>query len=151
METKITMSKRLYILMRNDLPSMTTGRAMAQASHAANAFIQRYGKRKDVLAWQKETKQGFGTAIVLSASLPQMKEICFNLSEPYEFVVDPEYGVKINTELLELINPKKILSKNTIVSDDGSVVIFKEEITCAYIFGDKDGLAPILGHLKLHP
>lgn len=129
---------------------MSPGRAMAQASHASNAFIHRFGKRKDVVAWQKETKQGFGTAIVLSATLSQIKEVCFNLSDPHEFVIDPEYGIKINVELLELIDPRKILSENTIVGDE-SVVIFKKEITCAYIFGDKDDLAPILGHLKLHP
>lgn len=145
------MSKRLYILMRSDLPSMTTGRAMAQSSHAANAFIKKYGKRKDVIAWQKETSQGFGTAIVLAASLQQIKDICLNLSEPHEFVVDPEYGVRINEELFELIDQGKILNTKTIINEDGSVVIFKKEITCAYVFGSKDDLDPILGHLNLHP
>lgn len=143
---------RLYILMRNDLPSsMTSGRAMAQASHASNAFIHKYGRLKSVNKWQNETKQGFGTAIVLAATLPQMKEICFNLNEPHEFILDPEYGVKIDTELLKLIDPAMIVPSKTIINEDGSVIIFKKEITCAYIFGCKDNLFPILGHLQLHP
>ena len=29
----------LYILMRNDMKSMNPGKAMAQASHASNAFV----------------------------------------------------------------------------------------------------------------
>ena len=35
----------LYILMRQDLPSMNAGKAMAQASHASNAFIYEALKR----------------------------------------------------------------------------------------------------------
>ena len=146
-----TEKPRLYILMRNDLPSMTTGRAMAQASHAANAFIGKYGNRKDVKAWQKETKQSFGTAIVLAASLTDIKNALYNLSEPHDFVVDPEYGVKTNTEILDLIDRSKILDEMTVFPGDGSVVIFREAITCAYVFGTKENLGPILGHLKLHP
>lgn len=143
-------NNRLYILIRSDLPSMSPGRAMAQASHAANAFIAKFGHRKDVKLWQKETTQGFGTAIVLSASLPQITEIVCGLKEPNELVVDPEYGVRTDKEMLHLIDRTKILDNKTIVNDDGTVVIFKEVITCAYVFGSKDGLEPILGHLKLH-
>jgi hypothetical protein len=146
-----TEKPRLYILMRNDLPSMTTGRAMAQASHAANAFIGSYGHRKDVKAWQKETKQNFGTAIVLAASLNEMKLALVGLSEPNDFVIDPEYGVKTNIEMLNLIDPSRILGKMTIINEDGSAVIFKSEVTCAYVFGTKEALDPILGQFRLHP
>ena len=69
----------LYILMRNDMDSMTTGRAMAQASHASNAFVDAYTKRpleddisddeivlRDAFAgWANATPQGCGTAIVI--------------------------------------------------------------------------------------
>lgn len=130
---------------------MTTGRAMAQASHAANAFIAKYGKLKSVKAWQNETTQGFGTAIVLAASLNEIREIVLNISEPHELVLDPEYGIRTSKEILEVINPKLILDDMTIINDDGSVVIFKSEVTCGYVFGSKDALAPVLGHLKLHP
>lgn len=142
---------RLYILMRNDLPSMTTGRAMAQASHAANAFIGKFGHRKDVKAWQKETKQSFGTAIVLAASLTDIKNALYNLSEPHDFVVDPEYGVKTNTEILDLIDRSKILDEMSVFPGDGVAIIFKKEITCAYVFGTKENLDPILGRFELHP
>ena len=130
---------------------MSPGRAMAQASHASNAFIAKYGHRKDVKKWQKETTQGFGTAIVLSASYQNIRDIFYNLAEPHDFVVDPEYGVKTNIEILSLIDVSKIIESLTVFSDDGSAVIFKKEVTCAYVFGTKECLAPILGHLKLHP
>ena len=34
----------LYILMRTDMDSLNPGKAMAQASHASNAFVYRWGK-----------------------------------------------------------------------------------------------------------
>ena len=60
----------LYILMRNDLVSLNAGKAMAQASHASNAFInnaQKHFSHKEKLKgplqlaveqWQNETEQG---------------------------------------------------------------------------------------------
>lgn len=150
------MSNRLYILIRTDLPSMTTGRAMAQASHASNAFIHKYGKRKEVQEWQKETKQGFGTAIVLAASLGEINDVFLQLNALFpngiqDYVIDPEYGIKTNKEMFDLINPKKVQFTKTIINDDGSVILFKDEITCAYVFGDKDELNDIIGDLPLHP
>lgn len=130
---------------------MSPGRAMAQASHAANAFIGKFGYRRDVRRWQKETKQYFGTTIVLAASLSEIKKALFNLHEPHDLVVDPEYGVKTNTEILALIDHNKILSKMTLENNDMSAVIFKKEITCAYVFGTQENLSLILGHFKLHP
>lgn len=151
MKKTIIEKPRLYILMRNDLPSMSPGRAMAQASHAANAFIGKYGHRKDVKAWQKETGQYFGTAIVLAASASDIKDVLLNLREPNDFIVDPEYGVKTTKELLDLMHPLRILSKMSIVNPDGTAIVFKREMTCAYVFGTKSALDPILGRFKLHP
>ena len=36
------MTAVLYILMRNDLNSLNSGKAMAQASHASNAFVSHF-------------------------------------------------------------------------------------------------------------
>lgn len=151
--TKMKNKPRLYILMRNDLQSMNPGRAMAQASHASNAFIHKYGKRADVKKWQKETSQGFGTAIVLAASIGDIHDLISRLphSIPACMVVDPEYGVKTTREILSMINYKKIMLEKTVFNEDGSVVIFRSETTCAYAFGTREKLAPFLGHLSLHP
>jgi hypothetical protein len=134
---------------------MSPGRAMAQASHASNAFIHHYGNQIAVKKWQRETKQGFGTAIVLAASLPEIMAIVNddNTLPNYfsDCVVDPEYGIKTTNEILELIDGTNIQPAKTITNDDGSVVIFVSCVTCAYVFGTKEELDPILGHLKLHP
>lgn len=80
----------LYILMRNDLSSLNAGKAIAQGSHASNAFVkhierhtQNTNARSNILTkdqdiiksfrdWEYSTSQGFGTVLVLEAT---MKEI----------------------------------------------------------------------------
>lgn len=141
----------LYILMRTDLPSMTTGRAMAQASHAANAFIKKFGKHKEVKAWQRQTKQGFGTAIVLAADRGIINGK-FSLMFGYKFkelVVDPDYVIPVSTELLPYIIFEH--QKMFVPLDDRKMLFHREEVTCAYIFGSKEDLKPYLGDLPLHP
>ena len=154
----------LYILMRNDLPSMSTGRAMAQASHASNAFIHSVSKNKpkSVKGWQEQTTQGFGTAIVLAANLHTISAVFSdiqdfkNLRGIYhnelflDWVVDPEYGFRTNTEIYKLIHPNLIQESKTIV-DGNNVTVFKREYTCGYVFGSKELLRPFLGALPLHP
>lgn len=151
---------RLYILMRNDLDSMSSGRACAQASHAANAFAHDFGPgskcyRQEFKDWANQTPQGFGTAIVLSASMDNINEIF--KKGPFKrwimkgLVVDPEYGVKTTWELFGLI-PKKAYthwySSDTPTSQ--SVTFFRKVVTCAYIFGDKEELFPAVGNLPLY-
>lgn len=159
MKEEFPIDYRLYILMRNDLDSMSVGRAAAQASHASNAFIHKYGKRTDVQNWQKQTSQGFGTAIVLSAKLDQINDVLLNIKRgvlltkqhPYDVVEDPDYGMKTTRELFNLLDTRKytryVLSDTT---SEPTVTFFRSEITCAYVFGTKQELSPILGHLNLY-
>jgi len=139
----------LYILMRNDLPSMNAGKAMAQASHASNAFVKKYGQNKHVKEWSNETAQGFGTVIVLSANKKQIDSAVHN-SEVADVVVDPTYPYIVNSEIAELID-KSNHAVEPIVKSDGTVVLHRREITCAYVFGTKDQLKSVIGHLPLHP
>jgi peptidyl-tRNA hydrolase len=144
----------LYILMRNDLDSMNNGRAAAQASHASNAFIHKYGDRTDVQRWQNQTVQGFGSVVVLSIDELQLENVfteAKRLKLPHDAVVDPDYGVKTTWELFKLLDTKKYtryFSADT--SNESAVMFFRSEITCAYIFGVKEELTSILGHLKLY-
>ena len=149
METN--MNNRLYILIRNDIPSMNPGRAMAQASHAANAFIHKYGKQKDVKQWQRQTCQGFGTAIVLAADIVQIREIFIGLSahKIKEEIIDPDYAISVSSEIIPYIAIEKIGMFNP--STPGRYSFHREEITCAYIFGDSEILKPFLEDLPLHP
>jgi len=131
---------------------MTNGRAMAQASHASNAFIKRFGKDKSVKKWQRETTQGFGTAIVLAADIYQIRKVMIALTNHKikEEVVDPDYVIPVSSEIFPYIAADKMSMFEQ--ADDGRRYFFhREEVTCAYIFGTKEELEPALGHLNLHP
>lgn len=127
--------RKLYILVRTDMDSMTPGRIAAQASHAANQFvfdynkdIEHYGKDYkalgDILAplresyeeWVNQTPSGFGTVIVLNGGGERdIRSFLETLDQNDYFfarVIDPEYAVK-----------------------DGNSVHFVENVlTCAYVF-----------------
>lgn len=140
--------------MRTDLPSMSVGRAAAQASHAANAFIHKYGNTKDAKAWAASTPQGFGTAIVLGATLPQIVECRKKLTGqnvPNDSIIDPDYAIQFSSELLPYMvigDPSRRIEQSA--TDPKKCILHRQEITCAYIFGNKDELAPILGDLPLY-
>jgi len=131
----------LYILMRNDLVSMSPGRCMAQSSHASNAFIHKYGKHKDVKLWQKQTKQGFGTAIVLSVDFLQLTSTVRYLNRVRyrtELVYDPEYSYVVPEELYPLINPEHHVIPAIPKFENGDMLCFRNELTCGYAFGDRN-------------
>ena len=153
------MTPVLYILMRTDLPSMNAGKAMAQASHASNAFVhrmERHGTPNETLnalrpAWMAETNQGFGTVLVLAADLWKINSIMEkvpSLKDVYaEKIIDPTYPYQVTGEIANLIKKDMPIFKG-----DGLFVLTREEVTCAYLFGDKDGAAgSLVSELKLHP
>jgi peptidyl-tRNA hydrolase len=126
------MTAVLYIIARNDLDSMNSGKLAAQCSHASNAFINHARKHKmpnysvtttavlgdnfidDTTAWENETTQGFGTVLVLEGSMNKIKpvvEIFKRLNYIAGIVHDPTYPIL-----------------------DGQVVHHIPLDTCSYIF-----------------
>jgi len=143
----------LYILMRNDLASLNSGKAMAQASHASNAFVahfqsyaQDYNSKPlhgeiqtstmtGFADWENSTSQSFGTVLVLAAKMPDIKatvDIFKGLDYIAGVVHDPTYPIV-----------------------DGEVVHYISLDTCAYVFvpskeTDVIGSA-LLKRFSLHP
>lgn len=147
----------LYILMRSDLESMNAGKAMAQASHASNAFV--FAELKKMLSrpwksvkdfykvfikgemndgslfiqWVHSTTQGFGTVLVLEVNETRMRTAA-TVAESLGFVSgvvhDPTYPLP-----------------------DGDTCHFIPLDTCAYVFGDKNDpmLEAVVGNFLLHP
>jgi hypothetical protein len=149
----------LYILMRKDLPSMNAGKAMAQASHASNAFIHNMNNKsnKHVEEWQNSTDQGFGTVLVLGCQISDIVGISTSVFDvrkesAFEQIIDPTYPYIVNSEIKDLID-KSIHTMEPHKLESGDFVCFREEVTCAYLFADKnsDETKRLIGHLKLHP
>jgi len=136
----------LYILMRNDLDSMNSGKAIAQGSHASNAFIDHFLTYASETAepdidiinagnvWQLQTKQGFGTVLVLEADMKEIQktvDIAQKMGYISGIVHDPTYPIV-----------------------DGKVVHYLPLDTCAYVFvpdkSNDDMASFILGKYPLH-
>lgn len=158
------MTPVLYILMRTDLPSMNAGKGMAQASHASNAFVHRMdhkGSPNEVVnacraAWTQETKQGFGTVLVLSASLGHIRQIGLRSKEVkdalFEEILDPTYPYRVSGEVANIIDPVGNQNQGHTYDGNKEYTLVRPEVTCAYVFGDKEGAAgQLVAGLNLHP
>jgi hypothetical protein len=137
MKKKTKIEHKLYILMRNDLPSLNPGKAMAQAAHAANSLTAEWGHLQSVKDYTNRDNP-FGTCIVLAAD---KDTIVYKLRRaamrdgtvPFGPVYDPTYPFNTTTEIAALI-PKSKLSAPMIVKEDNRVMLFRKELTCAYLF-----------------
>lgn len=115
------------------MESMNPGKAMAQASHASNAFVFRAKEKKvKIHEWTSETKQGFGTVIVLGVTEKQLRttvEVSNRMGFLSEVIHDPTYPIR-----------------------DGEVTHFVPVDTCGYVYGNKDDvvLKSILKNFNLH-
>jgi len=146
------MTAVLYIMLRNDLSSMNSGKAIAQGSHASNAFVQHFhgfaqeynSKSKNSHLetetmqsfndWENSTGQGFGTVLVLEASMSSIYSVV-NSFKGLQYIAgvihDPTYPIV-----------------------DGDIVHHIPLDTCAYVFvpnKETDQLASsILKQFPLH-
>lgn len=189
----------LYIMMRNDLPSMNPGKAMAQAAHAQALLDQRVSQLLDTNKraayfyrwfnlyrdWREEGR-GFGTTLVLAGNYVSIENALMQVDYyntgnlVYGRVFDPTYPFTVeNAEVASLIpnsvaklpsqmtferieqeysppaDPESIvLSKEEYEKDinvDGSINMVRKEMTCAFVFGDKNEASKSLWFLDLHP
>ena len=146
------MSEILYILMRNDLPSMNAGKAMAQASHASNQFVRFFGDTEAGKRWRNQTTDGFGTVLVLSANIEEIKlaeKTAQILALPTQVVIDPTYPYRTNKEIASLIPTEKDTIPREVNGD--TVTLWRSAITCAFVFGTKEQCQEAVGRLSLHP
>lgn len=159
----------LYILMRKDLKSMNPGKAMAQASHAANAFIHdaevnhtKHAGWHEVCDWKEQTPQGFGTVLVLAVTEIEMRTAVefAGLTDLISGIVhDPSYPVLIPRELGTYITDNifgdpdyNIAGGGLAIGEGGGYATIPVD-TCAYIFGNKNDpmLKAIVQNFPLHP
>lgn len=153
----------LYILMRTDLDSMNSGKAMAQASHASNAFVKAVtpDMTKVIIKvdhlfnkWSAETGQGFGTVLVLGVNEEEMRT-AIAAADKVGFVSgivnDPTYPILIPVELGKNLIQMDCHNQFTVGEHYNYITI--PEDTCAYVFGDKNDplLGAIVGNFDLHP
>jgi hypothetical protein len=134
----------LYILMRRDLDSMNTGKAVAQGAHAANQMVYCLNasgtddQKKLLKEWEGATQQGFGPTITLGSYDDDAPLDEITLTNVVEFAQKAGFIAGVTHD------PRYPLK-------DGKVCHLIPLNTCGYVFGDKDALKPLLGQFGLHP
>lgn len=124
----------LYILMRSDMASLNPGKACAQAAHAMSMLVENFslGMKNSAELFREWVEQGryFGTTIVLSTDdvvpLHSYVGMAMTLKLATGVVHDPTYPIK-----------------------DGDCTHHIPVDTCAYIFGRRSVVEPLLGDLEL--
>lgn len=143
----------LYTLMRNDLNSLNCGKAIAQGNHAGTKFAFRAATllcqprlepetviSQKIKQWLGATNDGFGTSLTIECDPKQIEavvEFAQRLSLDFcmsGLVIDPTYPVPDGKP-----------------PEPNRVVHYIPTLTCAYVFGYKDELAPLLGRFGLYP
>ncbi len=131
----------LYIVMRNDLPSLNPGKLAAQAAHVANVAVKR-GPRDIVRRWEQQTTQWFGTTIVLGGSLAFIKK-----HMQATIVWDPTYPCEIPYEVgAHLV--RNGARRSVRVDHRRKVAVYlRREIVGAWHFGER---LPVFDGLELY-
>jgi hypothetical protein len=132
----------LYIVMRDDLPSLNPGKLAAQAAHVANVAVKR-GARGIVRRWERQTTQGFGTTIVLGASLGFIEE-----KMRATVVWDPTYPCEILYEVGVHLVANGQRHRVYMDHDRAKAVYLRREIVGAWHIG---GRPQIFDELELYP
>lgn len=134
----------LYVLVRTDMASLVgtpdnrkAGLPCAQTGHAANQMVYQVRQKNiqsltDLLTeWENETGFGFGTEIVKGAHYSVIKQVVEQaalMGYHASMVKDPEYPLW-----------------------DGDTLHLIPVETCAYIFGRRNDLDPLLRRFDLLP
>lgn len=142
-ESEIKHDYAVYLLMRTDLPSMNSGKAMAQANHSGVHMAEKLDGtsklyREYIVSGRREGASGFNTTIVLGATKEQIENILKIASGNVEFdkIIDPTYPFVVDREISHLLDPR--IAKFSEHLDDRRSLYTREELTCAWFLGDRE-------------
>ena len=151
----------VYVLVRNDLPSMNPGKMAAQVHHAGvqmMVYLQRWKSslvEEYINAGIENGAKDFNTTLVLSASLTQIQN-AVGIAEkivgvPCSIVEDPSYPFFVDPELAPFVAKDTGVTR---VGPAGNRELFvRPEITCGWILLDRNDpvMRSIVGAMPLHP
>lgn len=154
----------LYILVRNDLTSLNAGKAVAQGAHAANQMVKEFahslcnhvpGYAALFEEWQSQAN-GFGTTITLSVNEQEMRT-AVRVAQALDFhagiMTDPTYPFEAPAELAKVLmqvgSDRGIIQARAASAANPNALLLRPEDVCAYVFGPKVELSPILGRFPL--
>lgn len=142
---------RLYILIRNDIPSLNPGKAVAQASHAVSQFMTKFPKESK--KWCAEA-DGFGTTIVMEGTLEDiqnfMSHTIYHKGYCCGDIKDPSYPFYLQEEIIPYLDPKYKIEYAEPSPDSkyDTVPATREEYTCSWFFIEDDDREATMEELR---
>jgi len=142
---------RLYILIRNDLPSLNPGKAVAQASHAVSQFMTKFPKESK--KWCSEA-DGFGTTITLEGELNDIQNFMAHTVYHKGFccgdIEDPTYPFYLQKEIIPYLDPQYKIEYEDPALDSryDTVPATRKEYTCSWFFVENDDKEDMMEMLK---
>jgi len=146
-----------YVLVRTDLPSLNTGKALAQSHHAGVQLLSKHAEkplvREYIEAGMSEGADFFNTTLTLAAKFSDIEHsisLAKNLDCVCDIVIDPSYPFLVDIELDPFLKSVTELTRVKQVSDS-QVLYTRRELTCAYALGDRNDpeFASIFSDLSL--
>lgn len=162
-KTSVTRDLVVYLLVRTDLPSMNSGKAMAQVHHAG---VQMAANCKDSTLFMNYLEDGvkagansFNTTLSLGATLNDIETIFTRamhnlptINLEFGQVIDPSYPFVLDAEVADLLSSNPLVKFEKSL-DGGKVLFTRHETTCAWFLGDRndDNFRNLFSTLNLHP
>jgi peptidyl-tRNA hydrolase len=135
----------VYVMVRNDLPSLTPGKAAAQVHHAGVQMIVKHATHKLVRQYIEDgVAQGadqFNTTLTVSANLRQIETAigrAKSIDVLCDILIDPTYPFFVDSEVANLLEANPLVKRVGSVSSSGQELFFRSELTCAWMLGDRN-------------
>jgi hypothetical protein len=137
-EKEEILMSRLYILIRNDIPSLNPGKAVAQASHAVSQFMTKFPKESK--KWCVEA-DGFGTTVVMEGTKDDIKAFMkkYPGKIPSGNIIDPSYPFYLQKEIIPyLVKDAGFEYAESSDNRYDTVPATRKEYTCSWFFIEDD-------------
>lgn len=140
----------VYVLVRTDLPSLNSGKAMSQVHHAGVQMVNKHRAqtlvRDYITQGIEQGADNFNTTIVLGATLEQIQRVSAQANQletsvvVFDTVTDPSYPFFVqNGEVADLI--PETVAQAIKQMPDGKILMVRSEVTCAWFVGDRNNPA----------
>ena len=155
-----TQDLTVYLLVRTDLPSLNSGKAMSQCHHAGVQMMGRYASHplvnEYINAGMTSGASWFNTTLVLRVGDGIIGDIVMKLTGLPNVlcgsVVDPSYPFAADSEMATLLERDPRITRVKTL-DNGMVLLTREELTCAWFLGDRNdpNFCNLFSGFPLHP
>lgn len=150
----------LYMFVATHLESMNMGKAMAQASHCANAFVadnlintSPFVDHSLIEEWMGTL--GFGTQVCLTSddfesTFDDLEDWAGQYQFTFGSIIDPTYPFEVSPEVFKMLREQfKVGAQHR----NGRILCTRPEMTAFYVFGDRDDpvFASKMKKFKRHP